>query len=154
LYALLAILKRSIDPGGSLKDRRLQIAAIVAGDLLMFLAFAFLGTRSHDENSSPGHVITIALPFQAGWLLSAAAIGILSPAALRRPGLARRVVAAWIPGWLLGVIGRAFVFGGAVPSTFGVISFLTNAVLLVGWRLVASRLLGRAREALPAVDRT
>jgi hypothetical protein len=55
---------------------------------------------------------------------------------------------AWAPAWVIGLVLRSLVFGRAFAPAFAIVSFVTNAVLLLGWRLIASRLpAGRTRDA-------
>ncbi|HZC79217.1 MAG TPA: DUF3054 domain-containing protein, partial [Ktedonobacterales bacterium] len=54
------------------------MAALAAGDTLMFLLFAALGRRTHGEASGPAALAQIALtalPFALGWFLVAPAVG-------------------------------------------------------------------------------
>jgi hypothetical protein len=121
---------------------RSREAGLVAGDLLCFLVFALLGLRSHEEGITAGGIVRAAVPFQAGWLVLSASLGLQKGAA----GDARRVMRAWVPAWALGLIIRTVFFDRSFAPTFGVVSLLFNAVLLLVWRSVlAPRVLGRAR---------
>jgi len=117
---------------------RLPAVLLLAGDLACFLAFAVIGLRSHEDGVTASGVLRAAVPFQAGWLVFSTLLGLQSARAAATP---RRVLIAWVPSWALGLALRTLVFGRAFAPAFAVISFITNAVLLVGWRFVVGKAL-------------
>src|SRR5258708_12459167 len=66
-----------LTPSTKSSSRR-RVAALAAGDTLMFLLFAALGRRTHGEASGPAALAQIALtalPFALGWFLIAPFVG-------------------------------------------------------------------------------
>src|SRR5258708_8245840 len=71
-----------LTPSSKSSSRR-RVAALVAGDTLMFLLFAALGRRTHGEASGPAALAQIALtalPFALGWFLITPFLGAFRPA--------------------------------------------------------------------------
>jgi hypothetical protein len=121
--------------------RSLPAAAL---DVLAVVAFVVLGRRTHADGLDPAGVAGTAWPFLAalavGWLLARAW---RAPAAVARTG---------VPVWLVTVAGgmllRRLAGEGTAPS-FVVVTALTLAVFLLGWRaaaLAVPRLRGTARS--------
>jgi len=106
-------------------------------DLLLLVAFAALGRNSHDDGASAGDVLTTAAPFVIGYTISAIATRLD-----RAPLSISRAAVAWAPGIALGLLLRVSLFGRGIAPAFIVVSIVTTAVLLIGWRL-----------AVPAVSR-
>ena len=110
--------------------RRAALPALLA-DVVAVLAFAVLGRASHGEQADVVGVLVTAGPFLAGVALGWCAARVrAAPITLRAGGL---VLAATL---LAGLIGRA-VITGRLPPTFVLVTALTLAVLLLGWRAVA-----------------
>ncbi|HEX5370207.1 MAG TPA: DUF3054 domain-containing protein [Dehalococcoidia bacterium] len=123
-------------------NTRTREAGLVAGDLLCFLIFALLGLRSHEEGITASGIVRAAVPFQVGWLILSWSLGLHK----RRTSDARRVMRTWVPAWAVGLIIRTVFFDHSFAPTFGVVSLLFNACLLLIWRcLVAPFALGRQR---------
>jgi hypothetical protein len=106
---------------------------VLLGDMLCFLIFALVGLRSHEDGITAASLLRTAVPFQVGWLLTSTAIGLQSfnRTPIVRPG---KVLTAWSAALLLGLAARSLFFGREFALTFAVITFLFNAVLLIGWR--------------------
>jgi len=134
---------------------KVEAAVILAGDLLCFLIFAVAGLRSHEDGLGVSSIVRVALPFQAGWLVTWLAFGRGRSRAASTPdgrvsSGAREVLRAWLPAWLLGLLIRSLVFGRAFAPVFAIIALVFNGALLVLWRSVAAPRLVRTRErALP-----
>jgi Protein of unknown function (DUF3054) len=124
-----------------------RVAVLVAGDITAFLLFARAGHAQHHETTALGSIVATAAPFVVAWLVSApwlGAFGRLGSAATTRPRhLLKRTVIAWIVAWPLALILRAFWMRAGIPLVFDLIALVANAVLLLGWRGVASWLLWR-----------
>ena len=124
-----------------------RVAVLVAGDILAFLLFAVAGHGQHHETITLGRIVATAAPFVVAWLVSApwlGAFGRLGSAATTRPRhLLQRTAIAWIVAWPLALILRAFWMRAGIPPAFALIALVANAVLLLGWRGVASWLLWR-----------
>jgi Protein of unknown function (DUF3054) len=123
-----------------------RVRAAVAIDVTIVVLFAVIGRRSHDDGQdttlltsqaveSPiGNVIRVAAPFLialgAGWIVARA---------WRRPFdvVAGRTI--WIVTIVLGMVLRRTVFDRGTAFSFVVVASVFTGVLLLGWRLVASR---------------
>ena len=124
-----------------------RIAVLVVGDIIAFLLFARAGHGQHHETTALGSLVTTAAPFVVAWLVCApwlGAFGRLGSAATTRPRhLLKRTAIAWLVAWPLALILRAFWMRAGIPLVFDLIALVANAVLLLGWRGVASWLLWR-----------
>ena len=124
-----------------------RVAVLIAGDILAFLLFALAGHGQHHETITLGRIVATAAPFVVAWLVCApwlGAFGRLGSAATTRPRhLLKRTAVAWIVAWPLALILRAFWMRAGIPPVFDLIALVANAVLLLGWRGVASWLLWR-----------
>lgn len=110
--------------------RRAAVPALIA-DGVAVLAFAVLGKATHGELTDVLGLLVTAGPFLAGVALGWCAARVrAAPVSLRAGGL---VLAATL---LVGLIGRA-VLTGRLPLTFVLVTAVTLAVLLLGWRALA-----------------
>lgn len=103
-------------------------------DVVLVVAFAAIGRSSHDEGLSPGGVLATASPFLLG-----AAVGWLVVRARRGswplevgPG-----ITVWFSTLVVGMLLRVVVLG-SVAWAFVAVAAVVLAVLLVGWRFLAS----------------
>jgi FtsH-binding integral membrane protein len=117
---------------------RLQRLAWLAVDVVCVLVFCAVGRRSHDEGLNIGGVATTAWPFLAGtvagWLVSR---GWRRPTAVAPTG-----VIVWLCTVVVGMVLRRATSAG-VAASFVVVAASVTAVLLLGWRAVASLSLRR-----------
>ena len=104
-------------------------------DVVLILAFAVIGRRSHDEGTAVVGTVTVAVPFLIGYAI-AAAVGRLD----RAPLSARRAALVVVVGVSLGLVLRGTVFDRGLAPAFVVVAFVTITALLVGWRLVLVRI--------------
>ncbi|MFP5311029.1 MAG: DUF3054 domain-containing protein [Actinomycetes bacterium] len=113
------------------------VAAGVAADVVLILAFAAIGRDAHHREEPVLGVLLTAWPFLAG-----AAAGWLGARAWRSPF---SVIRAGVPVWLCSLVGgmllRALT-GQTVVLPFIIVATLVLALLLVGYRLL---LAGTAR---------
>ncbi len=116
----------------------MRAAPAFAIDAVLIVGFAALGRRSHDEGSSLTGVLEVAAPF-----LIAMAVGWLVARAWRSPLAPATGVVIWIVTIVVGMALRSLVFDRGIAPTFIAVALLTLALLLVGWRLLATRLLPR-----------
>jgi hypothetical protein len=119
---------------------RTRLISLVIGDLIVFLVFAAIGRRSHGEAVGLDALLQIvqtALPFAAGWFLVAPFTGAFRRGLENQPGkMLRFTLLSWIAGWAAGFIFRGiFVDYTVPPLTFAIVSFLSNAIFLLIWRL-------------------
>jgi hypothetical protein len=122
-------------------------ALLAAGDVLAFHAVTAIGLLSHGEltglDALP-HLAQVAMPFAAGWLLTAPFVGAFRPdvAVLPRRTLARTAM-AWLIACPIGLLLWSLVRQRPVQPAFAVVTFLTNLVVLLGWRGAFALLAGR-----------
>lgn len=103
-------------------------------DLVLIVVFSMIGRASHGEWLSPGGIATTAWPFLVAGLLGSLVAGRLLSASWLKEGLA-----VWLTTAVLGLLLRA-VTGGGMAVAFLIVATTTLGLLLVGWRLVASRI--------------
>ena len=116
-----------------------RVAALAAGDTLMFLLFAALGRRTHGEASGPAALAQIALtalPFALGWFLVAPFAGAFRRA--RTNTVARMVVTSelgWVLAWPAALLLRWILAADhRVPLSFALVVLAVNGALLGLWR--------------------
>ena len=115
-----------------------RAALLVAGDVLAFHVVTAVGLLSHGELTSLEqlpHLVEVAMPFAAGWLLAAPLVGVFRSdvSALPRRMLARTAL-AWLVACPIGLLLWSLVRQRPVQPAFAIVTFLTNLVLLLGWR--------------------
>lgn len=123
-------------------DRASRTRALpaLATDLAFILLFAAIGRRNHAEGLSIGGVIETAWPFLAG-----AAVGWLISRAWRRPAaVVPTGITIWVCTVAVGMLLRKATSEGTAAS-FIVVTTLTVALLLLGWRAAVTRVIGRRR---------
>lgn len=137
---------------------------LASGDTAMFLIFAAVGRMSHQEAAGLTalfEVVKTAAPFIAGWFLTAPCIGgyrLLplhasenqSPTSHGAPHahialdrVIRHTALAWVVAWPAGLLLRALFLWRPIPLTFALVTFITNLVLLIGWRTLFAFWLSR-----------
>lgn len=109
-------------------------ALALALDLLVVVAFATTGRRSHAEGVTAAGVAVTAWPFAvgagAGWV---AARGWRAPTSVPRTG---------VPVWVAAVAGGMLLrrlTGEGTAASFVVVATVVLGVALLGWRAVAGR---------------
>lgn len=107
-------------------------------DAVLIVGFAALGRRSHEEATGAGAILEVAAPF-----LIALVVGWLVARAWRTPLAPATGVVVWLVTVALGMALRSLVFDRGIAPTFIVVALLTLGLLLVGWRLLAARLVTR-----------
>lgn len=126
---------RTLEAMGAERDRTASVTIAAAVDVLLVLVFALVGRASHNENAAG--LLETAWPFlgglAAGWLIMRA---------WRHP---RRVVWTGLGIWAVTVTGGMLLrlmSGQGTAFAFILVATATLAVLLIGWRAIAT-LLGR-----------
>jgi peptidoglycan/LPS O-acetylase OafA/YrhL len=120
---------------------RLRGLSWLGVDVVCVLVFCAVGRRSHDEGLSLGGVATTAWPFLIGTILG----WVLSQGWRRPTAVAPTGVVVWVCTVAVGMLLRR-VSSAGVAASFVVVASLVTALLLLGWRAVASpgmRLLSR-----------
>ena len=120
------------------RDDRTAVAGATAADVLCVLVFCAIGRRSHAEGITVAGVAATAWPF-----LSGTAVGWLAARAWRRPtSLVPTGVVIWLSTVVIGMLLRKATSAGTA-SSFIVVASVTTAVLLLGWRAIATVLARR-----------
>lgn len=118
---------------------------VTTGDLVLLLAFAFIGRWSHHELNTGGLWGTLgtAVPFLLGWAVCAPLLGAYAPVAFRtyRSALVR-VLVAWPAALVVGLVIRSVVQHEIPAFAFMLVALLFNLLTLSIWRtlVVALRL--------------
>ena len=105
-------------------------------DVVAVVLFVAIGRRSHDEG---GNVVTGALSVAAPFLI-ALAVGWLIGRVWRQPMSMRSGIVVWTTTVVLGLVLRRFVFDRGTAAAFVIVTTITLAVLLLGWRAIARAL--------------
>jgi len=117
--------------------------AVLAGltDAVAVLLFAAIGRLSHAEAGDLLGLLATAWPFLAGvagsWAL---------PTVHRAPATLQAGVAVWLGALLVGLAIRT-LFTRSLPLTFLLVTAVTLAALLIGWRGLALLVARRARSS-------
>jgi hypothetical protein len=124
-------------------------ALLAAGDVLAFHAVTAIGLLSHGELTGLDdlpHLAEVAMPFAAGWLLAAPFFGAFrfDVTAQPRRMLARTAV-TWLIACPIGLLLWSLVRQRPIQPAFAIVTFLTNLVMLLGWRGAFTLLAGRRR---------
>ncbi len=123
---------------------------VLAGDVLVLLAFVAVGLHSHGESAvqRPLYWLRTGAPFVVGWLVASSVLGAQNRRALESYRYAAASAAAsWVVGALLGAVLRytpRFFGDLAMNSATAVVALQFTLVMttfgllfVVPWRLVA-----------------
>lgn len=117
-----------------LARRRAVFAACFDVDCVIL--FAFLGQRAHDGDETLVEALArIVVPF-----LIALAVAWLAVRVWQRPFSVGAGIGVWAITVGLGMVLRRFVFSDGTATPFILVATAVLGALLVGWRLVATRL--------------
>ena len=120
-----------------MNDRPRPLVALLT-DLVCVVVFCTIGRRSHAEGLTVAGVAETAWPFLTGTLAGwAAARAWQRPATLYPTGLI-----VWVFTVVVGMLLRRATSAGTATS-FIVVASITTAVLLLGWRAIATVLARR-----------
>jgi hypothetical protein len=107
-------------------------------DLVCVIVFCTIGRRSHAEGLTVAGVAETAWPFLTG-----TAVGWLAIRAWRNPTtVAPTGLVVWLSTVVIGMLLRKATSAGTAIS-FVVVASLVTAILLLGWRAVATALARR-----------
>jgi DUF3054 family protein len=115
--------------------RPASVTFAAGADVLAIMVFAAIGRSSHAEVVDGLGVLTTAAPFLLGLV-----VGWLVIRAWRAPLRLPVAVAVWVVVTAIGLGVRA-AFTHRLPLTFVVVAAGSLALLLLGWRAVARRIL-------------
>lgn len=121
-----------------------RVALLAGGDVLALLLFSAIGRFGHGFSVFDFETLHTADPFIAGWFLGAYFVGGYGEDGRGMNGLTKAAIAAaksWATGIPLGLIVRAASSGHVPPSTFILVTMGSTGVLLIGWRMLLTRVL-------------
>lgn len=110
-------------------------------DIVCVFVFALVGRASHAEATDPAGVLRTAAPFLLATLMAWVYLVLKNPTEV----LLRQGLIVWGTALVLGMTFRVML-GDGVQVAFVVVAALALAVLLLGWRLLAT-LVTRRRAA-------
>jgi hypothetical protein len=143
----MALTDRS-QPVASAPDMR-RVATLAAGDLLAFNVVTAIGLLSHSKLTgldALGEVAAVAAPFAIGWFLVAPFAGAFRGEIADRPRrILPRAALAWLIALPIGLLLWSLIRQRPVQPAFAVVTFITNLIVLLGWRGVFAWLAARAR---------
>jgi hypothetical protein len=122
-----------------MSPRRIPALAIVA-DLVAVVVFAAIGRMSHGESDDLLGLLGTAAPFILGVLVMWA-----TPVVRVHPVGVRAALAVWAGTVVIGLVVRAG-FTWSLPLSFVVVTAISLAVLLLGWRALSAAVSVRARQ--------
>jgi hypothetical protein len=114
----------------------MPVGVAVALDVAFVVVFAAVGRMSHEEGDALRGVLLTAWPFLAGLLVGWGLVRWRSHRWPLQVGPGITVVACTV---LVGMLLRTTTGQGTAP-TFVLVATLVLAVMLLGWRFVASRM--------------
>lgn len=132
----------------SFLEQRLDASTwpIAVGDIVVLLAFLFVGTIEHTPLElvieNPLIYANAAVPFLIGWLIAAPLIGAYSPGGGSAPNSSIPLaIRSWIPAVIIGLLIRMtpFVTGG-FDIAFAVVMLVGGTVVLSVWRFLYFKL--------------
>ena len=122
-------------------------ALLASGDVLAFHAVTAVGLLSHGELNSLDqlpHLVEVAMPFAAGWLMTAPFVGVFRSDVVASPRrMLARTFLAWLIACPIGLLLWSLVRQRPIQPAFAIVTFLTNLVALLGWRGAFALLAGR-----------
>ena len=144
----MALTDRSQPTPGSRDMRR--IAALVTGDLVAFNVVTTIGLISHGELTgldALGQVVIVAAPFALGWFLIAPFAGAFRADLADQPRrILPRAALAWLIALPIGLLLWSLIRQKQIQPAFAVVTFITNLIVLLGWRGVFAWLAARNRS--------
>ena len=124
-----------------------SMGAVLAGDLLVLLAFVATGQISHGYVfwEAPARTVLITVPVVIGWLLLAIPAGLFVPGKLVELKRAvPTVIVVWIGAALIGgAIRSTSLVPGSAPLPFLLANVVFGTLFLVPWRVLVGWRLGR-----------
>jgi hypothetical protein len=115
-----------------------RIAALAAGDLVAFNIVTAIGLLSHGELTglgALGEVAIVATPFAIGWFLVAPFAGAFRADIAGRPRrILPRAALAWLIALPIGLLLWSLIRQKQIQPAFAVVTFVTNLIVLLGWR--------------------
>lgn len=117
-----------------------RVATVAAGDVLAFVAFAVIGTLSHNSLTVGNALFKVAEnagPFMLGWFAIAPFTGAYRLREIDGVGpMLKRTALTWLPASIVGLLLRSLLRQSAPQPVFWLITFVTVLLLMGGWRSV------------------
>jgi hypothetical protein len=130
-------------------DTRL-ITGLAAGDLVAFNIVTAIGLLSHGELTgldSVGQVAIVAAPFAIGWFLIAPFAGAFRSDIASQPRrILPRAAVAWLIALPIGLLLWSLIRQKQIQTPFAIVTFITNLIVLLGWRGIFAWLATRNRS--------
>jgi hypothetical protein len=143
----MALTDRSQPVSSALDARR--IATLAAGDLVAFNVVTAIGLLSHAELTgldALGEVVIVAAPFAISWFLIAPFVGAFRTDIAGQPRrILPRTTLAWLIALPIGLLLWSLIRQKQIQLPFAVVTFITNLIVLLGWRGVFAWLTARNR---------
>ena len=143
----MALTDRSQPVSSPLDTRR--IAILVAGDLVAFNVVTTIGLISHGELTgldTLGQIVIVAAPFAISWFLIAPFVGAFRADIAGQPRrILPRAALAWLIALPIGLLLWSLIRQKQIQPAFAVVTFITNLVVLLGWRGAFAWLTARNR---------
>jgi hypothetical protein len=122
-----------------MSPRRIPALAIVA-DLVAVVVFAAIGRMSHAQPDDLIGLLGTAAPFLVGVVAMWA-----TPIVRAQPVGALAAITVWAGTVVIGLLLRAG-FTERLPLSFAVVTTISLAVLMLGWRALSAAVSVRARQ--------
>jgi hypothetical protein len=119
-------------------NRRVAIAGLA--DIVAIFVFVAIGRRNHDEGTTIGNIAGVAAPF-----LIALVVGWIAAKAWARPMQVDAAFIIWPVTVAVGMLLRNLVFDRGTALPFIIVATIATGVFLVGWRVVAGRVMHAGR---------
>jgi hypothetical protein len=117
------------------QSNRQRIISLAVGDTLVFLIFAIIGIRSHDEALNVPKVLITAAPFVLAWFLVSPFIGAFRRGLELQPGkMVQRTLLAWLASWPIALLFRGLIEWKVPPLSFALVTLITNTLFFLIWR--------------------
>lgn len=127
-----------------------RVAILIAGDLVAFNIVTSIGLLSHGELTgldALGQVAIVAAPFALGWFLIAPFFGAFRADIAGQPRrILPRAALAWLIALPIGLLLWALLRQKQIQPSFAVVTFITNLIVLLGWRGAFALLAARNRS--------
>jgi hypothetical protein len=120
---------------------------LATGDTVAFNAVTAIGLLSHGEltgMAALAEIVTIATPFALGWFAVAPLLGAFRGDVVAQPRqMLSRTALAWLVALPIGLLLWSLVRQKSVQPAFAIVTFITNLIVLGGWRGVFAWLAAR-----------
>ena len=117
--------------------------ALLAGDVLVFLAVTLAGFANHNSSLEGGRWLTTFVPLCLAWGLVAPWLGNYTPQAWQTPAQAWRALLAMVLAAPLAAFFRALLLNGVIMPLFVVALGGMAALSMAAWRVIWALLSAR-----------